>query len=128
MLARMLAVVAVAGGGALGAVARYQLSLWIHGRWPGAFPTGTFVVNVVGCLALGLLSGVLDARATASPLVRLFAGVGILGAFTTFSTFELETVHALERGEAAVALGYVAASVLVGFVALWLGLRLGRLI
>ena len=128
MLARMLAVVAVAGGGALGAVARYQLSLWIYGRWPGAFPTGTLVVNIVGCLALGVLSGMLDAREMASPLVRLFAGVGILGAFTTFSTFELETVHALERGDTAVALGYVTASVLVGFVALWLGLRLGRLV
>jgi len=124
----MLPLAAVALGGAIGAVARYQLSLWIHGRWPVPFPAATFAVNMVGCLLLGVLAGALDARTTLPAMVRLFAGVGVLGAFTTFSTFELETLAALERGATGVALSYVASSVMVGLVAVWLGLRLGRLV
>lgn len=123
----MSALTAVALGGALGAVARYQLSLWVHARWPSAFPTGTLVVNMLGCLLLGILAGTLDTRWAGSPQVRLFLGVGLLGAFTTFSTFELETLLAIERGHAGVALSYVAASVIVGLAAVWLGLRIGRL-
>lgn len=123
----MFPLAAVALGGALGAVARYQLSLWVHARWPSAFPTGTLVVNLIGCLLIGVLAGTLDSRMELSPAVRLFLGVGILGAFTTFSTFELETLLAIERGHAGVALSYVAASVIVGLAAVWLGLRIGRL-
>lgn len=123
----MFPLAAVALGGALGAVARYQLSLWLHARWPSAFPTGTLVVNLIGCLLIGVLAGTLDSRMELSPAVRLFLGVGILGAFTTFSTFELETLLAIERGHAGVALSYVAASVIVGLAAVWLGLRIGRL-
>jgi CrcB protein len=123
----MPALLAVALGGALGAVARYQLSLWVHARWPSAFPTGTLVVNMLGCLLLGVLAGTLETRAAASPTLRLFLGAGLLGAFTTFSTFELETLLAFERGHAGVALTYVAVSVLVGLAAVWVGLRLGRL-
>ncbi len=124
----MSALLAVALGGALGAVARYQLSLWVHARWPTAFPTGTLVVNLVGCLALGVLAGAVDGRAAMSPAARLFLGVGLLGAFTTFSTFELETLLALERGHAGVAVTYVAVSVLVGLAAVWMGVRVGRLL
>lgn len=124
----MSALTAVALGGALGAVARYQLSLWVHARWPGAFPTGTLVVNIVGCLLLGVLAGTLDSRVAVSPQVRLFLGVGLLGAFTTFSTFELETLLAFERGHATVAVMYVVLSVVVGLAAVWMGMRLGRLL
>jgi len=122
----MLALLAVAGGGAIGALARYQLTLWVFARWPGAFPSGTFLVNVVGCLLLGVVGGALDLRTEAHPALRLFLGVGILGAFTTFSTFELETVYALERGDVAVALGYVVGSVVLGFAAVVAGLHVGR--
>lgn len=123
----MFPLAAVAVGGALGAVARYQLSLWVHARWPSAFPTGTLVVNLVGCLLIGVLAGTLDSRMPVSPAARLFFGVGILGAFTTFSTFELETLLAIERGHTDIALSYVAASVIVGLAAVWVGLHLGRL-
>lgn len=121
----MFPLAAVAVGGALGAVARYQLSLWVHARWPSAFPTGTLVVNLIGCLLIGVLAGTLESRMPASPAARLFFGVGILGAFTTFSTFELETLLAIERGHMAMALSYVAASVIVGLAAVWVGLRMG---
>jgi CrcB protein len=123
----MPSLAAVALGGALGAVARYQLSLWVHQRWPSAFPTGTLVVNLIGCLLLGVLAGTLDSRLPVSPTTRLFVGVGVLGAFTTFSTFELETLLAFERGQTGVAVSYVLVSVLVGLAAVWVGLRLGRM-
>jgi CrcB protein len=119
----MSALAAVALGGALGAVARYQLSLWVHARWPSAFPTGTLVVNLIGCLLLGVLAGLVEARMVVSPTTRLFLGVGLLGAFTTFSTFELETLLAFERGHAGVALSYVAVSVVIGLLAVWVGLE-----
>ncbi len=123
----MSTLLAVALGGALGALARYQLSLWVHARWPSAFPTGTLVVNMVGCLLIGVLAGTFEARVALPPPVRLFLGVGLIGAFTTFSTFELETLLAFERGHAGVAMSYVAVSVLVGLAAVWMGVRLGRL-
>src|SRR5215207_7858460 len=100
----------VAVGGALGAVARALLSTAILARWPATLPWGTIIVNVSGCLVLGLLSGVLDTRPQLSPTVRAFGAVGVLGAFTTFSTFENETLALLQRGELPAALANVAIS------------------
>lgn len=127
MLWDMLPLAAVALGGALGAVARYQISLWVHARYPGPFPLGTFVVNLTGCLLLGLLVGTLDARPVTSPQARLFLGVGLLGAFTTFSTFELETLSALERGAVGMAFLYVALSLAVGLAAVAVGVAIARM-
>lgn len=111
----------VALGGAIGAVARATLSTAIQLRWPSTLPWGTIVVNLTGCLILGLLSGVLESRPHLDAQWRAFGAVGILGAFTTFSTFENETLTLLQRGEIGPALGNVAISVLVGLVAVWLG-------
>lgn len=111
----------VALGGAIGAVARATLSTAIQLRWPSTLPWGTIVVNLTGCLILGLLSGVLESRPHLDAPWRAFGAVGILGAFTTFSTFENETLTLLQRGEIGPALGNVAISVLVGLVAVWLG-------
>lgn len=124
----MAALAAVALGGAIGAVARYLLSLWVYARWPGAFPIGTLAVNLLGCLLVGVLAGTVDTRMAASPTGRMFLGVGLLGAFTTFSTFELETLLAIERGHTGIAVTYVAVSVLVGLAAVWVGMRIGRLL
>jgi fluoride exporter len=106
-------------GGAVGAAARYHLGGAI-GR-SSVYPWGTLWVNVLG----GLLMGALMARAPGET-ARLLLGVGVLGGFTTFSAFSLETVMLLQRGSAGAALGYVAASVLGACAALWLGLTLGR--
>lgn len=111
----------VALGGAIGAVARATLSTAIQLRWPSTLPWGTIVVNLTGCLILGLLSGVLESRPHLDAQWRAFGAVGILGAFTTFSTFENETLTLLQRGEIGPALGNVAISVACGLAAVWLG-------
>jgi fluoride exporter len=116
----------VALGGALGAVARATVSTTMQARWPSTLPWGTIVVNVVGCLALGLLAGALDSRPHLNPAWRTFGAVGVLGAFTTFSTFENETLALLQRGELPAALANVGLSVTLGLLAVWTGHTLGR--
>jgi len=115
----------VALGGAFGATARALLSTAISARWPGRWPIGTMAVNVIGCLLLGVVIGLLAARPQLSPGWRHFAGAGVLGAFTTFSTFEHETLALLERGEFGPALGHVVVSVVAGLAAVWLGQAVG---
>lgn len=114
----------VAAGGALGAMARYGLGRLLPA---GAWPWGTMAVNVVGGLAMGLLTGWLAFRGGAGgENIRLFAAVGVLGGFTTFSAFSLETALMIERREFALAMGYVGASVVLSIAALFLGLMLAR--
>ncbi|WP_406284207.1 fluoride efflux transporter CrcB [Embleya sp. NBC_00896] len=108
---------AVSIGGAVGALGRWGLSEAIPHSGT-AFPWATFTTNVVGCLLMGILMGLTVRR----PLVRPFLGTGVLGGFTTFSTFALET-RDLAAGDAwATAAGYVVASVVVGLVAVQVGL------
>ena len=120
------AIVLVGLGGAAGSIARYLLGQWTAAAAPqAAFPLGTFAVNVSGCLAVGLLAG-LAARHPGwlSPDLRALLLVGVLGGFTTFSAFGLETVQLARRGEWLLAGGYAGGSVLLGLAAVWLGLRL----
>jgi CrcB protein len=118
----MKQVLLVAMGGALGSVGRYGVGL-IAARVLGlAFPWGTLIVNVLGALAIGVLTARVD------PLhadTRLFIGVGILGGFTTFSTFSLEAVRLTEHHPWGAAL-YVACSLVLGIGACWMGFVLGR--
>lgn len=118
---------AVALGSALGGVGRYGLSrLW---PWvPGGWPTATMTVNLLGSFAIGLLSVVLSARAGGAETARLFWMTGVLGGFTTYSAFALETVTLAGAGEAMRAAAYVAATVLVCLVAAFAGRALGMLI
>jgi CrcB protein len=118
---------AVAAGGALGAVARYVVSGWIaHAARGSSFPWGTLVVNVVGALLLGLVMGATTTgRLIVAPELRLLVAVGVLGAFTTFSTLSYETLEAVRVGAVGVALANLAASLVVGLAACWIGLRLG---
>ena len=109
----------VGAGGALGAVARYAVSL-LGARWPG-FPAATLAVNVVGCLAIGVLGSTLT-----SENARLFLLTGILGGFTTFSAFGLETQTLASEGKPGLAALYVAVSVSAGLGAVWLGRALAR--
>ena len=110
-------------GGALGTIARYKLGdLVLHPSTDWRFPLGTFVVNVLGCMIAGVLAGLIERHGLFSPDTRMFLFTGVLGGFTTFSAFGVETVGLLRRGEANVALAYVAMSVVCGVAALWLGM------
>jgi fluoride exporter len=111
----------IALGGGAGAVARYLLGGWVSGWAGGAYPWGTLVVNLLGCLSLGGLMRVVDAFVSASE-IRALVGIGFLGAFTTFSTFSLEAVALIQRGEALKATAYVAVSVLFGLLGVWIGM------
>lgn len=111
-------------GGFAGAVARYSLGGWIlHHTLSAKFPWSTFTVNAAGCLVMGLLSGVIERLDWFTPQLRLLLLAGLLGGFTTFSAFGLETVYLLRRGEPWIALTYTLASVLVCIAALWIGLK-----
>lgn len=118
----------VALGGALGSMARYGVGLAAGRLFPGAaWPWGTMTVNVVGGLVMGLVVGWLAARGGAGQdSVRVFAAVGVLGGFTTFSAFSLETVQMIERRQIGLAAAYVAVSVIVAVAVLFLGLLMAR--
>jgi CrcB protein len=111
---------AVAAGSAIGGVLRYSAArLWP--MVPGGWPLSTMAVNVLGCLAIGVLSVVLAARDTATDVSRLFWMVGVLGGFTTYSTFALETVFVAQSGQLARAAGYAFATLAGCIGAAWLG-------
>jgi len=113
----------VALGGAIGSVARFKLSGYIlHHTIDWRFPAATFVVNVAGCLVAGILAGLAEKHHVLSADTRLFLFTGVLGGFTTFSAFGLETMFLLKRGEVLVAGANVVLSVVAGLAALWLGL------
>lgn len=112
----------VALGGALGSVVRYGVGLGAARLFGLGFPWGTLIVNLLGGLAMGLLAARFPA---AEAQQRLLLGVGVLGGFTTFSTFSLETVRLLQS-DARLALLYIAASVFLSVGACWAGLSLGR--
>ena len=115
----------IAVGGAAGAAARYLVSGWVQGWTGAAFPLGTLGVNVTGCVALGLTMRLTEGLIAATEL-RALVAIGFLGAFTTFSTFSLEAVLLMQRGEWARAITYVGASFLLGLVGLWIGLGAPR--
>lgn len=116
----------VMAGGAIGAALRYLLSqASLRTLGPG-WPWGTFAANVLGGLAMGLLAGWLAARAAGGEPIRLFVAVGILGGFTTFSAFSLETMLMIERGDWMPALFYAFLSVAASVGALAIGLSIAR--
>ena len=116
----------VALGGALGALARYQLAAMIQARVPAGFPWGTFVVNITGCLVMGVVTTLLADRLVVHPNWRYLVPIGFIGAYTTFSTFEMETFRAITEGAWLVGGLNVLGSVLAGYAALWLGVILAR--
>lgn len=116
-------------GGFLGAIARYKLGAAVlQGTGIVRFPIGTFAVNVVGCFAIGLLAGVVARHQVLGADARLFLFTGVLGGFTTFSAFGLESVELLRRGDLGTASLYAGGSVVAGLAAVWLGLRLVELL
>ena len=119
-------VMAIAAGGALGSVLRYGLSTWVHTLAGRGFPYGTLAVNVLGCLAMGFLFVLLVERMGESALWRAGLLIGVLGGFTTFSTFSIETFNLIEQGAMAKAAANMAASLVLCVGATWLGAILAR--
>lgn len=117
----MSELLAVAAGGALGAVSRHLLAQWTQARAGVDFPLGTLVVNVAGCLFLGALVAALAHGPASNERWRLLLGVGVLGSFTTFSTWSHETLALLEQGRWAAAALNVGAQLALGLAALVAG-------
>ena len=121
-------ILAIGLGGALGAVSRHFLAAWIARITGHGFPWGIMVVNILGSFIMGLLITYLSHHFNTTPELRAFIVVGLLGGFTTFSTFSLETVLLIERGQMAEAAGYVTGSVVLAVSGLFAGMWLGRII
>jgi CrcB protein len=116
-------------GGFVGSILRYVVSGYVQ-QWSRSidFPYGTLAVNVGGCLVIGLLTQLAEARGVLSPESRLLVFIGVLGGFTTFSTFGSETMNLLRDGQNPLALANVAANVILGLGGVWLGRTLAYLI
>ncbi len=120
---RTIALVAI--GGAAGALLRYGAGELVT-TTPGTFPATTFAVNVTGAFALGALLSILAATPQRADVLRPLLGIGVLGSFTTYSTFSVETVQLWRDDAVGVALAYVVASMVAGLLAAALGLHMGR--
>ena len=122
----MPVIVGVALGGAVGASARYLLDRFIEQRSEAVFPWATFAINVTGCFLIGLIIETLVDRHHLPAWLRVGLVVGVIGGYTTFSTFAQEALALLESDDVAVALAYTAGSVVVGLLAVYAGTLLGR--
>ena len=115
----------VALGGALGSSLRYLISKFIAGYWTTTFPMGTFAVNILGCLLIGLLTG-LVAEGILSQDLKFLLVTGFCGGFTTFSTFANESLSLMRPGEILTSALYIGLSVAAGILAVYAGMRLAR--
>jgi len=118
----------IAAGGALGSVARYWVGSTISGRAGTKFPFGTFVINITACLIIGFSLTYLSKRVELSPAWRYFIPIGFVGAYSTFSTYEWETLSTLRAGAFALASFYALGSLVLGLAATWLGAVLAEAI
>ena len=125
----MLALLLVGAGGFLGSVVRYVLSGWVHrfldNPW---FPYGTLAVNVAGSVAIGFLSGLAENRSLFTADARLFVFIGILGGFTTFSSFALETFSLARNTQIVAALANIGMQIFLGLLGVWFGNLLSRVV
>jgi CrcB protein len=114
-------------GGFVGSSLRFLVSGWVHRLiGGGTFPYGTFAVNVIGCLAIGLFGGLAEHRQLFSATTRLFLLIGLLGGFTTFSTVAFETLTLAHGSDAAKAIANITLQVVFGLIAAWLGFLAAR--
>lgn len=115
-------------GGAIGAGLRFGLGSFVGARFGTSFPWGTLLINVGGGLAMGVLSAFVQRGGGTHEPLRLFAGVGVLGGFTTFSSYSLETLQLIERGSSGLAAAYAVGSLVAALGAVAAGAALGRLV
>jgi CrcB protein len=113
-------------GGFLGSIARFWVGSYLTQRMGARFPYGTFIINVSGSFLIGLIVTLLAERANWSPNLLYLIPIGFIGAYTTFSTFELEAFRSVRSGDVLLALLYVILSVTVGYMAVWLGVVTGK--
>ena len=121
-------VLAVGLGGAFGAVSRYSLDRLIEHRVDSAFPWATFVINVTGCFAVGFIIAAIVDRHRAPQWLKVGLTIGFCGGYTTFSTFAQESLDLIEARDLAIAFASIGASVLLGVLAVLIGIKVGRLV
>jgi len=122
-------IILVGVGGFIGSVGRYLLGGWVHRLMDNAwFPYGTLAVNICGCFLIGLLGGLFDTRQVLGPEARMFLFIGVLGGFTTFSSFGYETMALARDGEFLAAGANIALQIVLGLGSVWLGNVVSRLL
>ncbi|MGB3550788.1 MAG: fluoride efflux transporter CrcB [Candidatus Binatus sp.] len=121
----MLAVLLVAIGGGIGSATRYLVGGWFAARFGSAFPYGTFAINVTASFIIGFFLAFAQERVSFNPHLRLFVAVGFIGGYSTFSTFEYESVRLLQDGEMLLGAVYILGSVITGGLAAIGGIALG---
>ncbi len=121
----MMNIVYVALGGALGSTLRYLVSRWVDGNAVGTYPFGTFTVNIIGCLLIGILSA-LASKSSLSVELRLLLVTGFCGGFTTFSTFANESLSLMRTQDWLTFIAYVTLSLWIGIGAVWIGNNIAR--
>jgi fluoride exporter len=123
----MLNLLIAGAGGFLGTIMRYLLNNLIYKTldYP-LYPYGTLTINISGCFFIGFIASLAESRLSLSPEVRIFIQIGILGGFTTFSTFGYETFNLLRDGQFILGIGNIFLQVFIGLIAVWLGYNLGR--
>lgn len=120
-----MGILSVALGGAIGSVVRYLVGGWFAARFGASFPYGTFVINVTGSFIIGMFLAFAQERVWLSPYWRLFFAVGVVGGYTTFSTFEYESIRLLQDGEMLLGALYLVGSVMTGAVSAVAGIAVG---
>jgi CrcB protein len=119
---------AVGVGGFVGSIARFWLATYIGQRMGTRFPYGTFLVNISGSFLIGMVMTILAERTQLSPTWRYLVPIGFIGGYTTFSTFEFETLRAIQDGQFTIGLLNVVLSVVLGFAMVWTGAMVGKAI
>ena len=122
----MYRIVLIGAAGLIGTLARYWLSGWADERWGATFPAGTLIVNLLGCLAIGFLFQATEEKYLIDPVLRSAILVGLLGGFTTFSSFGVQTFNLLREGEIFLAGINVAVSNVAGLILVWVGYTVSR--
>lgn len=115
-------------GGAIGSILRYLSAILVSKYWNQAFPLATFIINMVGCLLIGLLIAFIEKQPGVSDNFRLLMVTGFCGGYTTYSAFAYENTLLIGSSQSLIAFAYIAASVLVGILFVWVGMYLGRLL
>ncbi len=129
MRTAILDLIYVGLGVLIGSIGRYLVAGTVHQIFPGTFfPLGTAIVNIIGCFLIGILTGLAELRNLLSPEMRMFLLIGLLGGFTTFSTFGHETIALMRDGQFFHAVGNVLIQVIIGLSGVWLGYNVTRYI